>query len=70
MVCGSGATCATVLTSAIFSEACKSVAAGTNAMDLTQGISMAVNAVLANLSSGAHMISTSAEITQVGDLVC
>ncbi|XP_076889130.1 chaperonin CPN60-2, mitochondrial-like [Bidens hawaiensis] len=64
-VAGDGSTCATVLTSAIFSEGCRSVAAGVNAMDLTRGISMAVDAVLTNLSSGAHVISTSEEITQV-----
>lgn len=61
----SGTTCATVLTGAIFTEGCKSVAAGVNAMDLRRGISMAVDAVLTNLKSRARMISTSEEITQV-----
>lgn len=61
----SGTTCATVLTRAIFTEGCKSVAAGMNAMDLRRGISMAVDAVVTNLKSRAKMISTSEEIAQV-----
>lgn len=60
-----GTTCATVLTRAIFTEGCKSVAAGMNAMDLRRGISMAVDSVVANLKSRARMISTSEEIAQV-----
>jgi chaperonin GroEL (HSP60 family) len=61
----SGTTCATVLTKAIFTEGCKSVAAGMNAMDLRRGISMAVDAVVTNLKGMARMISTSEEIAQV-----
>jgi len=53
------------LTKAIFTEGCKSVAAGMNAMDLRRGISMAVDAVVTNLKSMARMISTSEEIAQV-----
>ncbi|XP_059652342.1 chaperonin CPN60-2, mitochondrial [Cornus florida] len=67
-VAGDGTTCATVLTQAIFSEGCKSVAAGMNAMDLRRGITMAVDAVVANLKSRARMISTSEEIAQVGTI--
>ncbi|CAN0897775.1 Chaperonin CPN60-2, mitochondrial [Linum grandiflorum] len=67
-VAGDGTTCATVLTRAIFAEGCKSVAAGMNAMDLRRGISMAVDAVVANLKSRAKMISTSEEIAQVGTI--
>ncbi|CAD6205267.1 unnamed protein product [Miscanthus lutarioriparius] len=63
-----GTTCATVLTKAIFTEGCKSVAAGMNAMDLRRGISMAVDAVVTNLKSMARMISTSEEIAQVGTI--
>lgn len=63
--CTSGTTCATVLTRAIFTEGCKSVAAGMNAMDLRRGITMAVDAVVTNLKSRARMISTSEEIAQV-----
>ncbi|XP_021896926.1 chaperonin CPN60-2, mitochondrial [Carica papaya] len=65
---GDGTTCATVLTRAIFTEGCKSVAAGMNAMDLRRGISMAVDAVVTNLKSRARMISTSEEIAQVGTI--
>ncbi|RVW96904.1 Chaperonin CPN60-2, mitochondrial [Vitis vinifera] len=67
-VAGDGTTCATVLTRAIFTEGCKSVAAGMNAMDLRRGISMAVDAVVTNLKSRAKMISTSEEIAQVGTI--
>ncbi|KAL4178940.1 hypothetical protein AMTRI_Chr13g117660 [Amborella trichopoda] len=67
-VAGDGTTCATILTRAIFSEGCKSVAAGMNAMDLRRGISMAVDAVVTNLKSRARMISTSEEIAQVGTI--
>ncbi|TVU30452.1 hypothetical protein EJB05_22077 [Eragrostis curvula] len=65
---GDGTTCATVLTKAIFTEGCKSVAAGMNAMDLRRGISMAVDAVVTNLKGMARMISTSEEIAQVGTI--
>ncbi|KAF8015933.1 hypothetical protein BT93_H1467 [Corymbia citriodora subsp. variegata] len=67
-VAGDGTTCATVLTRAIFSEGCKSVAAGMNSMDLRRGITMAVDAVVTNLKSRARMISTSEEIAQVGTI--
>ncbi|WVY96017.1 hypothetical protein V8G54_028168 [Vigna mungo] len=63
-VAGDGTTCATILTRAIFTEGCKSVAAGMNAMDLRRGINMAVDAVVTNLKSRARMISTSEEIAQ------
>jgi chaperonin GroEL len=56
------------LTKAIFTEGCKSVAAGMNAMDLRRGISMAVDAVVTNLKGMARMISTSEEIAQVGTI--
>nr|ABX76300.1 heat shock protein 60 [Ageratina adenophora] len=67
-VAGDGTTCATVLTQAIYSEGCKSVAAGMNAMDLRRGITMAVDSVVTNLKSRARMISTSEEIAQVGTI--
>ncbi|KAG4908260.1 hypothetical protein AAZX31_20G183600 [Glycine max] len=67
-VAGDGTTCATILTKAIFTEGCKSVAAGMNAMDLRRGINMAVDAVVTNLKSRARMISTSEEIAQVGTI--
>ncbi|CAM6103464.1 unnamed protein product [Calypogeia fissa] len=65
---GDGTTCATVLTKAIFSEGCKSVAAGMNAMDLRRGINLAVDAVVAHLKTRAKMISTTEEIAQVGTI--
>lgn len=67
-VAGDGTTCATVLTRAIFTEGCKSVAAGMNAMDLRRGITLAVDAVVTNLKSRTRMISTSEEIAQVGTI--
>eukprot|EP01018_Ginkgo_biloba_P028058 Gb_35390 [translate_table: standard] len=67
-VAGDGTTCATILTRAIFTEGCKSVAAGMNAMDLRRGITMAVDAVVTHLKSRARMISTSEEIAQVGTI--
>ncbi|KAJ0053874.1 hypothetical protein Pint_01613 [Pistacia integerrima] len=67
-VAGDGTTCATVLTRAIFTEGCKSVAAGMNAMDLRRGITMAVDAVVTNLKGRTRMISTSEEIAQVGTI--
>ncbi|GER50090.1 60 kDa chaperonin, partial [Striga asiatica] len=67
-VAGDGTTCATILTRAILTEGCKSVAAGMNAMDLRRGITMAVDAVVTNLKSRARMISTSEEIAQVGTI--
>ncbi|XP_059642929.1 chaperonin CPN60-like 2, mitochondrial [Cornus florida] len=65
---GDGTTCATVLTQAIFTEGCMSVAAGVNVMDLRSGINMAVDAVIADLKSRAKMISTPKEITQVATI--
>lgn len=60
-----GTTCATVLTQAILTEGCKSIAAGVNVMDLRNGINKAVDAVITDLKSRALMISTPEEITQV-----
>lgn len=61
-----GTTCATVLTRAILTEGCKSVAAGMNAMDLRRGISLAVDRVIELLKERSRRISTSEEIAQVG----
>lgn len=63
-----GTTTATVLTRAIFSEGCKSVAAGMNPMDLRRGINAAVEKVLSYLKHHAKMISTTEEIAQVGSM--
>lgn len=67
-VAGDGTTTATVLTRAILSEGCKSVAAGMNPMDLRRGINLAVEHVLADLKGRAKMISTTEEIAQVGTI--
>ena len=64
-----GTTTATVLTRAIVSEGCKSVAAGLNPMDLRRGISLAVDHVVADLKKRAKPISTTEEIAQAG-LLC
>lgn len=64
-----GTTCATVLTQAILTEGCKSIAAGINVMDLRNGINKAVDAVITELKRRALMISTSEEITQVQGLL-
>merc|ERR1712159_890914 len=67
-VAGDGTTTATVLTRAIFSEGCKSVAAGMNPMDLRRGIQAAVDKVVAALKSKAKLISTTEGIAQVGTI--
>ena len=67
-VAGDGTTTATVLTRAIFSEGCKSVAAGMNPMDLRRGISAAVDTVVTELKAKAKLISTTEEIAQVGTI--
>jgi chaperonin GroEL (HSP60 family) len=64
-----GTTCATVLTQAILTEGCKSIAAGVNVMDLRCGINMAVDAVISDLKSKASMLSTPEEIKQVMDFL-
>ncbi|KAL4376194.1 hypothetical protein GQ457_02G012370 [Hibiscus cannabinus] len=58
-VAGDGTICVTVLTRAIFTEGCKSIAAGMNAMEPRRGITIAVDTVVTNLTSRARMISTS-----------
>jgi chaperonin GroEL (HSP60 family) len=62
-----GTTCATVLTQAILTEGCKSIAVGVNVMDLRRGINMAVDAVISDLKRKASMLSTPEEIKQVMD---
>ncbi|CAK9191591.1 unnamed protein product [Sphagnum troendelagicum] len=67
-VAGDGTTAATVLTQAIFSEGCKSVAAGMNAMDLQLGINLAVDSVINHLKGRPRKISSFEEIAQVGTI--
>jgi chaperonin GroEL len=65
---GDGTSTATVLTRSIFSEGCKSVAAGINPMDLRRGIASAVDSVVSELKRNARAVSTSDEIKQVGTI--
>ena len=67
-IAGDGTTTSTVLCRAIFAEGCKAVAAGMNPMDLRRGINLAVDAVLADLSSRSKMISTKDEIKNVATI--
>ena len=63
---GDGTTTATVLAQAIVREGMKSVAAGTNPMDLKRGIDLAVIKVVENLKSRSTPVAGSSEIAQVG----
>jgi chaperonin GroEL len=63
---GDGTTTATVLAQAIVREGLKSVAAGTNPMDLKRGIDLAVIKVVENLKARSKPVAGSQEIAQVG----
>ena len=65
-VAGDGTTTATVLAQAIVKEGVKSVAAGTNPMDLKRGIDLAVQAVVVELKSKSKKVTNNDEIAQVG----
>ncbi len=65
---GDGTTTATVLAAAIVKEGAKSVAAGMNPMDLRRGIDIAVSAVVKDIEKRAKMVSSSAEVAQVGTI--
>lgn len=67
-IAGDGTTTATVLARAIYSEGCKSVAAGLNPMDLRRGMMLAVEKVVAHLETQSVKITTSEEIAQVGTI--
>lgn len=64
-IAGDGTTTSTVLARALFSEGCKSVAAGMNPMDIRRGIQTAVDCVLGELDGMSKSISSSEEIQQV-----
>lgn len=64
-IAGDGTTTATILTRAIFSEGCRSVAAGMNPMDLKRGIDAAVERVVQNLKTMTKKIESKEEIAQV-----
>ena len=63
---GDGTTTATVLAQAIVREGLKSVAAGTNPMDLKRGIDIAVIKVVENIKSRSKDVAGTAEVAQVG----
>ena len=63
---GDGTTTATVLAQSIVREGLKSVAAGTNPMDLKRGIDLAVTKVVADLKSRSKDVAGNHEIAQVG----
>lgn len=65
---GDGTTTATVLARAIFSEGCKSVAAGLNPMDLKRGMDAAVTHVVEYLKNASTEITSTDEITQVATI--
>src|SRR5450432_2949847 len=67
-IAGDGTTTATVLAQAIIREGAKSVAAGSNPMDLKRGVDMAVAAVVAELKSKARKVTSNEEIAQVGTI--
>jgi chaperonin GroEL len=65
---GDGTTTATVLAQAIVKEGAKSVAAGSNPMDLKRGVDLAVTAILDELKAKAKKVTSSEEIAQVGTI--
>ena len=65
---GDGTTTATLLAQAIVKEGAKSVAAGSNPMDLKRGVDLAVSAVITELKSKAKKVTSSEEIAQVGTI--
>jgi chaperonin GroEL len=67
-IAGDGTTTATVLAQAIIREGSKSVAAGSNPMDLKRGVDLAVTAVVAELKAKAKKVTSNDEIAQVGTI--
>jgi chaperonin GroEL len=65
---GDGTTTATVLAQAIVREGARSVAAGSNPMDLKRGIDLAVNAVVKGLKERSKKVTSNDEIAQVGTI--
>jgi chaperonin GroEL len=65
---GDGTTTATVLAQAIVREGAKSVAAGSNPMDLKRGVDLAVNVVVSELKAKAKKVTSNEEIAQVGTI--
>jgi chaperonin GroEL len=67
-VAGDGTTTATILAQAIYREGAKTVAAGSNPMDLKRGIEKAVAAVVAELKKLSKPTKDQKEIAQVGTI--
>ena len=69
-IAGDGTTTATVLAEAIYREGLKNVTAGANPMELKRGIEIAVEAVVAKISSMAKKIDSSKtkEVEQVATI--
>jgi chaperonin GroEL len=65
---GDGTTTATLLAHAIVREGAKSVAAGSNPMDLKRGVELAVTAVVNELKAKAKKVTSNEEIAQVGTI--
>jgi chaperonin GroEL len=65
---GDGTTTATVLAHAIVREGAKSVAAGSNPMDLKRGIERAVDVVVDQLRANSKKVTSNDEIAQVGTI--
>jgi chaperonin GroEL len=65
-VAGDGTTTATVYAEAIFSEGLKNVTAGANATQIQRGITLAVEALVAELQKMSKQVTSSKEIAQVG----
>jgi chaperonin GroEL len=67
-VAGDGTTTATILAQAIFREGAKSVAAGSNPMDVKRGIDKAVEVVVKELKKLSKPTKDAKEIAQVGTI--
>ena len=67
-VAGDGTTTATILAQAIFREGAKSVAAGSNPMDVKRGIDKAVDVVVTELKKMSKPTKDAKEIAQVGTI--
>merc|ERR1719199_803840 len=67
-IAGDGTTTSTILTRAIFTEGCKSVAAGMNPMDLRRGINAAVDQVVNELHQRTIRIENKDQIAAVATI--
>jgi chaperonin GroEL len=67
-VAGDGTTTSTVLTHAMVKSGLKLLEAGYAAEDLSEGITLGINAVLQHLNSSSTKLTTSEEIAQIGTI--